>query len=474
MKFTNPNKKQRVVKQSTDCLLTSRFLISLLVVVILLTNPTSAVVVSGNTHLGVEVSEITPNPARPGEDLLIKVNMENTGDDPAKNVIVGIEEVSPFIFKYSTSEIYGSGTNTERFFQIDQIRQRSKVELNFHFRVDPSAESGDYQLEFTIKDNNGTSFSKIIPIHVEGNPDLVLTGTQILSVNENNSFSEAIVPGQEFYLRTAIKNAGTGNAKNVRVMLDLNESSPLVPLEDNVHFVENLSAGSSENISFKLLLGSNADVQPYKIPLRITASNDTETFQIDKTQEIGINVFNRAKIDISSMKFDPGMPVKGQQVSMILRLENVGEGEARVVKAKLEGLEGSGNTNTFLGHLDKDDDAPAVFTFVPEKAGEQRVTLLVEYEDDLGEHQLNENLTLNVLGNNSKIPSVKVPFFILVIPVFIVALMVRKRKVCLNWKNCSQGKVCPWGRMGFIASYLGKKKEKMMEEESEKKIERGV
>lgn len=159
---------------------------------------------------------------------------------------------------------------------------------------------------------------------------------------------------------------------------------------------------------------------------------------------------------------------------MILRLENVGEGEARVVKAKLEGLEGSGNTNTFLGHLDKDDDAPAVFTFVPEKAGEQRVTLLVEYEDDLGEHQLNENLTLNVLGNNSKIPSVKVPFFILVIPVFIVALMVRKRKVCLNWKNCSQGKVCPWGRMGFIASYLGKKKEKMMEEESEKKIERGV
>jgi len=474
MKYTNPNKKQRVVKQSTDCLLASRFLISLLVVVILLTNPTSAVVVSGNTHLGVEVSEISPNPARPGEDLLIKINVENTGDDPAKNVIVGIEDVSPFIFKYSTSEIYGSGTNTERFFQIDQIRQRSKVELDFHFRIDPNAESGDYQLQFTIKDNNGTSFSKIIPVRVEGNPDLVLTGTEILPVNENNSFSEAIVPGQEFYLRTAIKNAGTGNAKNVRVMLNLNNSSPLIPLEDNVRFVENLSAGSSENLSFKLLLGSNADVQPYKISLRITASNDTETFQIDKTQEVGINVINRAKIDISSLKFDSGMPVKGQQVSMILRLENVGEGEARVVKAKLEGLEGSGNTNAFLGRLDKDDDAPAVFTFVPEKAGEQRVTLLVEYEDDLGEHQLNENLTLNVFGNNSKIPSVKVPLFILVIPVFIVALMVRKRKVCLNWKNCSQGKVCPWGRMGSIASHFGNQKNTITEKDSETKTERGV
>ncbi|MDD4621516.1 MAG: hypothetical protein PHQ15_11980 [Methanosarcina sp.] len=38
-------------------------------IVIFLTNPTSAIVVSGNTHLGVEVSEISPNPARPGEEL---------------------------------------------------------------------------------------------------------------------------------------------------------------------------------------------------------------------------------------------------------------------------------------------------------------------------------------------------------------------------------------------------------------------
>jgi hypothetical protein len=478
MKSSNPNKKLQVVKQNTDCLLVSRLLVSrllvsLLMIVILLTNPASAIVVSGNNHLELEVSSISPNPAKPGEDLLIKVNAENTGDEPAKNVIIGIEEVSPFIFKYSTSGIYGSGTNTERFFQIDQIQPHSMVELNFHFKVDPNTESGDYQLKFTIKDNSGTIFSKIIPIHVEGNPDLVLTDTQILPVNENNSFSEAIVPGREFYLRTVIKNVGTGKAKNIRVMINLNNSSPLVPLEDNVRFVENLSTGDSENLSFKLLLGSNANVQPYTIPLWITASNDTETFQIEKAQEIGINVFNRAKIDISSLKFDPGILVKGQQVSMILRLENIGEGEARAVKAKLEGLEGSGSTSAFLGRLDKGDDAPAVFTFVPERAGNQIVTLSVEYEDDLGEHQLREPLNFNVLGNNSIIPS-EVPFFILIIPILIIGFMIRKRKVCLNWKNCSQGKVCPWERMGFVASYLKKKKGKITEEKSEAKTERGV
>lgn len=383
-----------------------RFTAAVLMITIFLTGPASAIVVSGNTQLGVEVSEITPNPARPGEDLLIRINIQNAGDKPAENVIIGIEEIHPFIFKYSTSELYGSGTNMERNFRIEQIRQRSKVELSLYFRVDPEAESGIYQLEFTIKDDSGTSFSRRIPIRVEGNPDLVLTGTEILPVNEDNSSSGAIVPGQEFYIRTAVKNAGNGEAKNVRVMLNLTNSSPLIPLEDNVRFFENLSAGRSENLSFKLLLGSNADVQPYRIPLRITASNNIDTFQIDKVQEIGINVLNRAKIDVSSLKFDPGMPVKGQQLSMTVRLENVGEGEARSVKARLEGLEGSGSTGAFLGRLDKDDDAPAVFTFTPEKTGEQEVTLLVEYEDDFGKHQLKENLTFNVKGQEGSIPPI--------------------------------------------------------------------
>ena len=387
-------------------------------------------VVYGNTHLGVEVSDITPNPARPGGDLLIKINVENNGDNPAENVKIGIEELYPFTFKYSTSGIYGSGTNTERTFQIEQIRQRSKVEIDFHFTVDSKADSGDHQLEFTIKDDSGTSLSKRIPIRVEGNPDLVLIGTEILPANgndgnnENNSSSGAITPGQEFYLRTAVKNAGNGNAKNVRVMLNLNGSSPLISLEDNVRFFENLGAGSSENLSFKLLLGSNANVQPYKIPLRITASNDAETFQIDKAQEIGINVLNQAKIDISSLKFDPETPFKGQQVSMTVRLENVGEGEARFVKARLEGLEGSGSTGAFLGRLKKDDDAPAVFTFVPEKAGEQSATLVVEYEDDFGNHQLSENLTFNVNNQNGSI----IPLILGAVIILAVAVFYLKKK----------------------------------------------
>ena len=104
---------------------------------------------------------------------------------------------------------------------------------------------------------------------------------------------------------------------------------------------------------------------------------------------------------------------------MILRLENVGKGEARFVKARLEGLEGSGSTDTFLGRLNKDDDAPAVFTFVPDKTGKQNVTLVVEYEDDFGEHRLNENLSFNVARQEGNIiPIVLGIFLILAAAIF--------------------------------------------------------
>ncbi|TAH63315.1 MAG: hypothetical protein EWM52_07975, partial [Methanosarcina mazei] len=78
----------------------------------------------------------------------------------------------------------------------------------------------------------------------------------------------------------------------------------------------------------------------------------------------------------------------------------------------------------FLGRLNKDDDAPAVFTFIPEKSGEQNVTLLVEYEDDFGEHRLNEDLTFNVVRKGDS----AVPLILAAVLVLAVALYYLKKK----------------------------------------------
>ena len=129
MKFTyaekNSGAREKIHKKTNRILPAALpFIAVLLITAGFLTGITSAAAVSGNsevvvyqnTHLGVEVAGITPNPARPGEDLLIKINVENNGDNPAENVRIGIEEIYPFIFKYSTSGAYGSGTNTQRNF----------------------------------------------------------------------------------------------------------------------------------------------------------------------------------------------------------------------------------------------------------------------------------------------------------------------------------------------------------------------
>lgn len=70
MKFTFPGRDPGGISKAGNT--GFHFVTVMLLIFILLTPPASAAVISGDTHLRVEVGEITPNPARPGEDLLIK------------------------------------------------------------------------------------------------------------------------------------------------------------------------------------------------------------------------------------------------------------------------------------------------------------------------------------------------------------------------------------------------------------------
>ena len=45
-------------------------------------------------------AEINPQPARPGEDMFVKINVENYDKSTAEDVVIEIEKNYPFHFKY--------------------------------------------------------------------------------------------------------------------------------------------------------------------------------------------------------------------------------------------------------------------------------------------------------------------------------------------------------------------------------------
>ena len=60
----------------------------------------------------------------------------------------------------------------------------------------------------------------------------------------------------------------------------------------------------------------------------------------------------------------------------------------------------------FLGEIETDDDTSAVFTLIPDKSGEIAYTLQLSYEDDYGEYNISEELSLFTESNNSSIGTI--------------------------------------------------------------------
>ena len=386
----------------------------------------SADVYVAPSHANFEIlaAEVIPLPARPGGDMFVKVNIENYGKSPAENVVVEIEENYPFRFKYSNAEHTVLEHYTNTTVKIQKISAYGSYEAFYYFTVDSLAKSGEYELTFRIqRTREGTvGLVRNIKVVVEGTPDLILM---------NSSLSpQVITPGDEIILRTEVASVGTGNAKNIRVNLVLDDVSEVVALEGSSRFIQELDAGRSKPVSFKLKVSRDAELTSYSIPMTLSGIDETEELSVSSGEVIGFDVVGMAKLSVASIKTNPLIGKVGKELTLTIRIENVGDDDAKSAKASVLGLSFIGIKDAFLGEIEAGDDAPAVFTLIPDSGGEFAYTLQISYEDDFGEHTVTEDLNLIVeREKNGGLPGdyVMIALAVLVM-VGVYCLFFRKRK----------------------------------------------
>jgi LPXTG-motif cell wall-anchored protein len=372
-------------------------LISILLIVVLFSPLISARLYEAPSNANLEIlsAEISPQPARPGGDMFVKINIENYGKSPAEDVVIEIEENYPFHFKYSNAEYGYSKHYTNTTIIIPKISAYGCYEVFYYFTLDPLAKSGEYELVFKVLETKGGTVGRIrnIKITVEGKPDLVLT---------NSSLSpDVISPGDEFIFKTKVASVGTGNSKNIRVSLVLDNLPEIIPLEGSSRFIQKLDAGEFQIVSFKLKVSKDANPTSYNIPVKLTGIDDAENISISQTETIGFDVSGKSKLSIASIKTDPLIGKVNEAMTLTIRIENTGDGDAKSVKASITDLPFSGVKQAFLGEIESDDDSPAVFTVIPDKGGEFSYILSIAYEDDFGKHTVTEELNLVVETNGN-------------------------------------------------------------------------
>ncbi|OPX65369.1 MULTISPECIES: COG1361 S-layer family protein [unclassified Methanoregula] len=352
----------------------------------------------------VMVADYTISPAvlQPGDVGTITAIIRNTATTATVSEKTGLPGSGAFESSKSTD----IGVNIEsvqldskdvevisgNYKRVGSIGPGQSIPITFLIRA--PAKDGIYFPEIWIDVTGGQSVRQPVPVNV--NTQIALLKKPALTAIK--TVPEAIGPGDEVNARVVLRNDGQSRADQVTVIVNCSSPSITQKTPSTFH-AGSLLRGENTSIDMVFLTDKNAPIGINRVCLTISYVNPDGTIT-SQDEVIGIHVRGRAKIGIASLSTDPVRIRKGDPVSLVIRLENTGTDNANSVKATID-LPFAGNKAAYVGKIEPDNDAPAVFSLQAGSPGTYTYTLTVQYEDDYGVQTREERLQMTVLDGDA-------------------------------------------------------------------------
>lgn len=361
-----------------------------------------------HAELEIVLDKLSPQPVEPGQDLLLSITLVNENGD-AEGVTLKIMPDSPILLK----------NENDRIIDIGRIIKYGATAETYLLHIDSRAVSGAYEIEFQarwLSDDQLHETNKTIRVMVRGEPQLMISNIII--------DPELISPGDAFNLTFSVSNEGTGIAREVQVSV-ATIGLPFVPAGADTKIIKKLVPGESSQLSYRILVKEGAEISSYSIPIKMNY-RDENGKNISSQNFVGIKVLGKAKLSIADIKTGPQNPAKGDLVTLTMRIENSGNGDAESVKVSID-IPFEGTKTAFLGRIEPDDDAPGVFTLYATESGDIPYSAVIEFEDDLGIHTTTEALNLHVHNANESSSVALIIVAVLIIGAGVFYLIRRKK-----------------------------------------------
>ena len=319
---------------------------------------------------------ITPYPVEPGLDFTVQLRVYNDGGERAENISIDFLESDAFF-------LTGKDDDFDKPFSLCPFCSKDNI---YYFTVLPDVKSGEYPIIFKIKEGNVIHEEKVF-VRVIGEPDIIF---------DADLLNDTVAPDGSFNVELTIKNVGTGIARNIKVV----PQTPGFVMENaNLIFIDEIRPENLIKEKVHFMVSDSNYPGPQKLVFGITYK-DEKSNSYSLEQSLGVKLLNKVKLDIAAVTVDPQLIMEGKQAIVTVRVENLGEGKAENVQVFLQNDGFEGQNKAYIGKLDEDEDAPAVFALIPSKPGKHDFTVRVTYEDDEGEHELIDTLELLVLEKN--------------------------------------------------------------------------
>lgn len=376
------------MKRSLCCILCLFFLLIYLPLPVLAANP--SVIIADY--------KVTPTVLLPGDVGTISATIRNTAT--IANIRENIQSVGSEIIKSTDINVNIESVQLEskdvevisgNFKQVGEIGPGQSIPITFLIRA-PSKE-GIYFPEIWIDVTGGQSVRQPIPVNVNTRIELLKKP----AITAFKTIPESVNPGDDFPVRVILENNGLARADEIFVSVNSSTASLAPKTPSNYHF-DRLSGGERILLDMNFSSDKRTPVGLSLVFLVITYANADGTYN-RQMETLGIPIKGKAKVGIASLSSDPVRIKQGDPVTLVIRLENTGTDNANSVKAGID-LPMIGGKDAYVGKIEPNNDAPAVFLLQAGESGTYAYNLTVEYQDDYGKHTTTEILTITVLDGN--------------------------------------------------------------------------
>jgi hypothetical protein len=335
----------------------------------------------------------------PGEEGIVTVMVRNTADratltqsylSDTTETTTNIDINAPI----DSVTMIGNGIQviSEGYYRVGDIGPGQSIPLSFLIKA--PAESGIYFPEIWIRVSDARSLKYPIPVNV--NSEVAIQKRPQISIGKQ--LPASVTPGDDFNATILLENTGQISASNLRI--SVNSSTPSITSKTaSTYHIERLGRGESEGIAMEFSTDRNAPLGLRPVTLVIEYQEPDGSFQ-QQVETLGVNIKGKAELDISQITTDPARIQKGDQFTLIIRIENTGTDDAKSVDATIE-IPSPGTKEAFVGKIEPGNDAPAPFNLEADRSGEIPYTLTIRFEDDYGPGEQVQQLHLNVYSDNN-------------------------------------------------------------------------
>lgn len=315
----------------------------LIILVLTAFTPAALAALAGSTVLSVSLSNYDPNPAIAGDNVDIRIGIENIGGTDITNLIMEVVPAYPFELVQGENAVQDVGI--VEGYQVDSTANLKIVKYTMKINKDTPA--GSYELKLKYYEQGSTEMTqKSLYIDVKSRQS-----AEVIHIDKST-----LVPGKESGLKFTINNVGNAPLRDLTFYWENTDNIILPVGSDNTRYIRYIEIGNGTELDYQVIADTNAVPGLYKLNLYLTYE-DSISNKTNKISTIaGVYVGGGTDFEVA---FSDNA---NSQTSF--SIANIGSNPASSVSVIIPNQQGwrvSGSSSVIIGNLNKGDYTVASF-----------------------------------------------------------------------------------------------------------------